>query len=121
MILYSSAKNIEVEIGTTIVVDILLRPEQLTTKSHSVSFIVPFIPEEEDEEGEVTAEQVVQIYIEDMEHSISNVYLEETITEDKEFTLTLVIAPDTTAEYKVVRDGEIGRASCRERGYVGEG
>ena len=103
----SPAENTEVEIGTTIVVDVSLGPEQLPPKSHSVSFIVPFIPEEEDEEGEVTAEQVVQIYIEDMEHSISNVYLEETITEDKEFTLTLVIAPDTTAEYKVVRDGEV--------------
>src|SRR5690625_3058912 len=103
----SPAENTEVEIGTTIVVDVSLGPEQLPPKSHSVSFIVPFIPEEDDEEGEVTAEQVVQIYIEDMEHSISNVYLEETITEDKEFTLTLVIAPDTTAEYKVVRDGEV--------------
>src|SRR5690625_2317573 len=103
----SPAENTEVEIGSTIVVDVSLGPEQLPPKSHSVSFIVPFIPEEEDEEGEVTAEQVVQIYIEDMEHSISNVYLEETITEDKEFTLTLVIAPDTTAEYKVVRDGEV--------------
>src|SRR5690625_4367638 len=103
----SPSENTEVEIGTTIVVDVSLGPEQIPPKSHSVSFIVPFIPEEEDEEGEVTAEQVVQIYIEDMEHSISNVYLEETITEDKEFTLTLVIAPDTTAEYKVVRDGEV--------------
>src|SRR5690625_1838642 len=112
----SPAENTEVEIGTTIVVDVSLGPEQLPPKSHSVSFIVPFIPEEDDEEGEVTAEQVVQIYIEDMEHSISNVYLEETITEDKEFTLTLVIAPDTTAEYKVVR--EIGRASCREREWT---
>lgn len=102
----SPPENTEVEIGTTVVVDVSLGPEQIPPKSHPVKFIVPFKPGE-DEEGEPATEQSVQIYLEDMNNSISNVYLEETITKDTEFSLTLVIASGTTAEYKVVRDGEV--------------
>ncbi|ASN05815.1 Stk1 family PASTA domain-containing Ser/Thr kinase [Virgibacillus necropolis] len=52
-------------------------------------------------------EQTVKIYVEDADRSISEVYLEETITEDKKYEITLTIAPNQTAEYKVLRDDEV--------------
>ena len=42
-----------------------------------------------------------------MNHDLSEVYKEEAITEDQEFTITLIIAPNETAEYKVMRDDEV--------------
>lgn len=52
-------------------------------------------------------EQTVKIYIDDMNHSMSEVAEQETISKDTEFTITLTIAPDDKAEYKVVRDEEV--------------
>ena len=42
-----------------------------------------------------------------MNHDITDVFHEEEIESSREYTLTLVIAPGETAEYKVVRDGEV--------------
>ncbi|MBM7552809.1 Stk1 family PASTA domain-containing Ser/Thr kinase [Thalassobacillus pellis] len=51
--------------------------------------------------------QEVIIYIEDMEHDISEVYRKETITEDTTFEFPLTIAPGTEASYKVLRGEEV--------------
>jgi len=49
-------------------------------------------------------EQTVRIYIDDMNNEISEVFLEDTITQDKEFTFTLTIPPDDEASYRITRD-----------------
>ena len=56
-----------------------------------MTFTVPYQPKE-DEDGE-TNRQTVQIYVDDMNHSISEVFHEEEIESSREYTLTLVIAP----------------------------
>ncbi len=62
---------------------------------------------DENEKEKEPKEQVVKIYIGDMENDISEVYKEETITKDTEFTFTLTIAPDDKAEYLITRDDDV--------------
>lgn len=102
----SPAANTEVTIGSSINVVVSLGPKALPPKSHTVTFTVPFQPTENDE-GEWQTEQIVQVYIDDMNNSLSNVFDEDVITSNQEYTLTLVIAPNETATYKVVREGEV--------------
>lgn len=105
--------------GDTVSVVVSLGKKELPPRSHSVTFVVPFEPKahpvevepgEEDEGQEpkyaYDTEQTVQIYVDDLDHSITDVFKEEVIKKDTEYTLTLVIAPDTIASYRVVRDGE---------------
>lgn len=102
----SPAANTDVTEGSTVEAIVSKGPKELPPKSHNVTFTVPFQPSgEEDEEENQT--QTVQIYVEDMNNSISDVFHEDQIQGDQEYTLTLVISPDKTAEYKVVRDGEV--------------
>ena len=54
-----------------------------------------------------TTEQKVLIYIEDMDHKLSDVFKEETITEDTVFEIPLTIKPGTEASYKVQRGDEV--------------
>ena len=115
--------------GSTIDVYISLGPEEKPPVSHDVTFTVPYNPKEDDIEKDADSEetsddkneeesdekeetkdrgsQTVEIYVDDMDHDISEVYEKETITEDKEFTITLTIEPDKNAEYKVMRDDEM--------------
>jgi len=115
--------------GSTVDVYVSLGPEEKPPISHDVTFIVPYNPKEDDiekdadsednsdDENEETSDeqeetkdqgsQTVEIYVDDMDHDISEVYEKETITEDKEFTITLTIEPDKNAEYKVMRDDEM--------------
>ncbi|WP_404459217.1 Stk1 family PASTA domain-containing Ser/Thr kinase [Oceanobacillus kapialis] len=101
------SSNTEVEPGSTVNVYISLGPDEKPPESHTISFTVPYNPETEQEEGEDPVEQTVQIYIGDMNNDLSEVYQEETITEDQEFTFTLTIAPDEEAEYIIKRDDEV--------------
>src|SRR5690625_4636709 len=104
-------------------------PEEKPPISHDVTFIVPYNPKEDDiekdadsednsdDENEETSDeqeetkdqgsQNVEIYVDDMDHDVSEVYEQEPITGDKELTLTLTIEPDNNAEYKVMRDDEM--------------
>ncbi|ASK63544.1 serine/threonine protein kinase [Virgibacillus phasianinus] len=118
----------ELEEGETVNVYVSKGPEEKPPVSHTVTFTVPYNPDLPPDEGnkgpddskkdkkdkknkqenqDNPVEQNVKIYIKDVDHSISEVYKEETITEDKEYTITLTIAPNQTAEYKVLRDGDI--------------
>lgn len=83
-----------------------LGPEKQPPKSHKKTFTVPFKPKE-DENGELETEQSIQVYVDDMNESYSNVFLEDVITKDQDYELTLVIEEGKTAKYKVVRDGEV--------------
>lgn len=98
--------NTALEKGTTVDVYISIGPKEKPPVSHSITFTVPYtLPEpEEDEEPE---QQTVKIYIDDMNHSLTDVYHEEEITEDTEYTITLTIESGTVADYKVMRDEDI--------------
>ena len=100
------AANTELTEGSVVKAVISKGKKELPPKSHNVTFTVPFQPEE-NEEGELASSQTVQIYVEDLNNSLSNVFHEDEIQGDQEYTLTMVIAPGETAEYKVVRDGEV--------------
>ncbi|WP_077358268.1 Stk1 family PASTA domain-containing Ser/Thr kinase [Virgibacillus halodenitrificans] len=100
------AAGSEIEEGSSVTVYISTGPEEKPPVSRSVTFTVPFKPEK-NEEGEEQQEQTVKIYVDDAENDISNVYKEETITEDYEDTITLVIAPGEEAEYLIMRDDDI--------------
>ncbi|MFJ6412080.1 Stk1 family PASTA domain-containing Ser/Thr kinase [Terribacillus saccharophilus] len=90
-------------------------PENLPPATHTVTFTVPYEPDDaqtgEDEQTEETQEdpipQIVQIYVGDADHDVTELYDERAITEDEEITLTLSIPAGGEAEYRVLRDDEI--------------
>lgn len=102
----SPSANTEITEGSTVSIVVSKGPKEQPPKSHNVTFTVPFKPKES-EDGEQETKQTVQIYVEDMNNSLSDVFHEDDIQGDQEYTLTLVISPDETAEYKVIRDGEV--------------
>lgn len=96
----------EMEAGETVDVYISTGPEEKPPVSHEETFTVSYNPNQE-ENTEEPAEQTVQIYIGDNNRSLSEVHEEYTITEDREFAITLTIAPDSVANYRVMRDDEV--------------
>ncbi|MBY7143682.1 Stk1 family PASTA domain-containing Ser/Thr kinase [Virgibacillus sp. NKC19-3] len=110
--------NTELEEGSTVNVYISSGPEEQSPASHSITYTVPYNLEDEDSEEseadeesegdeEDPEEQTVQIYIDDMNNDIDEVYQEEEITEDTEYTFTLTIAPNDDAAYRIMRDDEV--------------
>src|SRR5690625_1871958 len=117
----------DLEEGSTVDVYISIGEEEKPPTFHTVSFTVSYTGSGED--GDVTDEdetdvnneenenedednptpQDVQIYIDDMNHNITNVNKEDTIITDTEYTITLTIEEGEEADYKVVRDGEVIR------------
>lgn len=98
--------NTLLEKGATVDVFISIGPEEKPPTSHSVTFTIPYTLEQDDDEDEKEP-QTVKIYIDDMNHSISDVFEEEEITQDTEYTITLTIEPGKVADYKVMRDDDI--------------
>lgn len=97
---HSPAEDTELKIGSTVDVYISLGAEEKPPVSHQVTLSVPY-----ELDGDV--EQMVRIYIDDMNHDLSEVFQQERTKNDKDFTITLTIAPDQEAEYKVTRDDEV--------------
>lgn len=110
----------KLEEGETVDVYISKGPEEKPPVSMTVPFTVTYKPNEEpvvpDDNNPSTddpnkqdkpIEQTVRIYIEDADHSISDVYKKETITKDTKYEITLTINPNQTAKYKVYRDDEV--------------
>lgn len=100
--------NANVEEGDTIHISVSIGPEEIPPNLHTVTFSVaytngPSDNADEDNEGE-SEPQTVTIYIRDMNNNIEDVYEQETITEDTEYSITLTIEPGSTAEYRVDRD-----------------
>lgn len=93
--------------GATVDVYVSIGPEEKPPASQEVTFTVPYTEKDDNNDDEKRKEQTVKIYIKDLEHQISKVYKEDKITSDTEYTITLLIAPDTFGEYKVVRDDEL--------------
>jgi serine/threonine-protein kinase len=90
------AANTELEEGSTVNVYISTGPEELPPVSHTVNYTVQF---ESDEENE---EEIVRVYLNDMNNDLSEVYIEEAITEDTPFEFTLTIAPEIQGEYIIM-------------------
>src|SRR5690625_950284 len=90
----------ELEEGATVNVYISKGKEELPPAQHTVSFTIPYTGEEDETE-------TVLIYIDDLENDLANVYLSEEIDEDTEFTITLMIAPEQTGEYRVLKEDEL--------------
>lgn len=112
----SPETNAALEKGSTVDVHISIGQKQKPPSSHTVTFTVPYSLETNDEEDEEDINvdedddpqpQDVKIYIEDKDHSISNVFEEEEITKDTEYSITLIIEPGEVADYKVVRENDI--------------
>lgn len=123
----SPESGAELDESSTVDVYVSVGPEEKTPVSHSITYTVPYELEktsnndEDQDEGEDQSEeekendqeegnqeeQTVRIYIDDAENELTDVYLEETITEDTEFTFTLTIQPDSDAEYIIMRDDDV--------------
>src|SRR5699024_8672357 len=102
--------NASVKEGSTVQVSVSLGPEEKPPNLHTVTFSVPYTNAPDDEEEDENKErepQTVTIYIKDMNNKIEDVYKQETITEDKEYSITLTIEEGETAEYRVEREGEV--------------
>ncbi|WJE17414.1 Stk1 family PASTA domain-containing Ser/Thr kinase [Halobacillus sp. ACCC02827] len=91
----------EVKEGSTVTITVSLGPEEKPPREETVSVEVPF-----DEASEET-EQKVLIYVDDLERDMEEPVIEETITETTSFDITLTIAEDTEAAYKVQRGDEV--------------
>ncbi|SFD81725.1 serine/threonine protein kinase [Lentibacillus persicus] len=96
----------EMESGEKVNVYISTGPEEKPPVSHEETFDVSYNPSQENT-SEEPVEQTVKVYIGDNNRSLSEVHEEYTITEDREFTITLMIAPDSVANYRVMRDDEV--------------
>lgn len=99
--------NAELEKGDTVDVYISIGPKEKPPVSHYVTFTVPYTLDKDSEENEGRKEQAVKIYIDDMNHQISDLYEEDYITENKEYTITLTIEPNQSASYKVISNDEV--------------
>ncbi|GAB3067656.1 Stk1 family PASTA domain-containing Ser/Thr kinase [Virgibacillus ainsalahensis] len=112
--------NMQLEEGSTVNVYISTGPEELPPVSRTITYTVPYEPEtqeseseednvdnEGDDEQQEQEEQTVRIYIDDLNNSISEVFKEESITEDTEYEFSLNIAPDEVAEYMIMRDDDV--------------
>lgn len=115
------AADTPLEEGATVNVTISIGPVERPPKSKTITYTVPYNPappedegnadeseQTENEEEKKKVEQMVRIYIEDMNNDdISKVFKEEAITKDTTFTFTVTIAPGEKAEYIIKRDDDI--------------
>jgi beta-lactam-binding protein with PASTA domain len=75
--------------------------DQDSYTSFTISVNVPFQP---------TANQTsnkIQVYIEDKDHSLSNVYQSFDITNDTSITIPFVLEGNKAGKYKIYRDGQL--------------
>lgn len=93
----------------TVTYEPVKKPEQPKKPKDSKEPKKPGKPEDpkKPKNADKPVEQIVKIYIDDKNHSISEVYKKETITKDKKYSITLTIAPDSVAEYKVMRNDKV--------------
>lgn len=88
------------EVGSSVSVVVSKGEKEVESRTHSVTFTVPFEPENDEKE------QNIVIYVDDLDNNLTDIYKEEKISKDKEFTIKLKIEKDKNAEYKVERDKE---------------
>ncbi|UOR12776.1 Stk1 family PASTA domain-containing Ser/Thr kinase [Halobacillus amylolyticus] len=91
----------EVDVGSTVNLVVSLGPEDQPPREETVQVEVPY-----DEEAEQKEQQVL-IYVNDLNNQISEVFREETITEDTTVEFTVTIPSDGEASYKVQLGEEV--------------
>ncbi|WP_271401174.1 Stk1 family PASTA domain-containing Ser/Thr kinase [Salinicoccus roseus] len=103
--------------GSTIRFIVSLGEEPRGEKQFAKEITIPYesepdaeeAPEGEDGEEDSPEAKTVEIFIEDKEHSIDEVFQTLEITEDTEYTLNLIIEEGETAAYRIEREGEAVR------------
>ncbi|WP_068672440.1 Stk1 family PASTA domain-containing Ser/Thr kinase [Oceanobacillus sp. Castelsardo] len=106
------SKGTSLQHGDTVDVYISTGPEPKPPKTVSITVPIEYSPSQSEDddsesEGEDPAEKVVRIYIGDTDHNISDLYEDKVITDDEEVSFTLTIAPDSSAEYKVMLEDQL--------------
>ncbi len=103
--------NAELNEGDTVDIYISTGPEALPPKTHSVTFDIEYVPNEDSEDDgtdQPNEPQVIRVYVGDMGHDISQVYDEFEITETRDrYTIELKIEQGSEARYRVMRDDEV--------------
>lgn len=124
VIRHSPQAGEELETGSIVNLVVSLGEEELSPITHTLKVTVPYtgaenVPEpdtaEDDEDVDETeaieaptpVSQQVRIYISDMNNELTDLYEQSSINSDTEFTIRLVIAPNSTATYKVERDDQV--------------
>ena len=131
VISHSPEEGEQLEPSSIINVVVSMGVEELSPITHHLKEMVQYtevvtMPEpepepepdpEDDEAGEEEVEpdpepltpsgQQVRIYIGDMNNELTDLYEQETIYSDKEFSIRLVIPPNSTATYKIERDDQV--------------
>ncbi|WP_163536752.1 Stk1 family PASTA domain-containing Ser/Thr kinase [Gracilibacillus sp. YIM 98692] len=104
----SPAPNEEVVKNDQVTLAVSRGQEEPSPITHTVTVEVPYTKESSSEDGDSSEAQEVSIYVEDMNHRMSELYQEvELITEDTTFDIHLTIAEGEEASYKVLRDNEL--------------
>ncbi|WP_188205759.1 Stk1 family PASTA domain-containing Ser/Thr kinase [Alkalibacillus aidingensis] len=101
--------NSELDQGDEVTVYISEGPE-LEPITEEVSFTVTYdedLDYLDDDENNEQLGQHVEIFVEDQDNSIDEVYHEEIIYQDVEYTIELTIEPDEVGMYRVLKDGEL--------------
>jgi len=115
VIRHSPQAGEELESGSIVNLIVSLGEEELSPITHTLKVTVPYTGDaniqepDEDDEGEAPepVSQQVRIYISDMNNELTDLYEQSSINNDTEFTIRLVIAPNSTATYKIERDDQV--------------
>ncbi len=95
------APSTQLEKGSTVNVVISKGKKELPPKTVPVDVNIPY------DQSAGGKEQMIRIYVEDMENSLSEPFSQFRITAAEKRTINLIIAPGKKAEYKVERDNEV--------------
>ncbi|WP_440895243.1 Stk1 family PASTA domain-containing Ser/Thr kinase [Amphibacillus sp. Q70] len=109
VIRHSPQAGEELETGSIVNLVVSLGEEEQSPITHNLTVTVPYTGDQDmsDEEESAPASQEVRIYIDDMNHDLADLYETDSIDSDTEFTIRLIIAPGSTATYKVERDDQV--------------
>ncbi|KKB42313.1 Stk1 family PASTA domain-containing Ser/Thr kinase [Bacillus thermotolerans] len=94
-------KGTKLDRGDEVQVTLSKGKKEIPPKTVTKEIVIPYEPEEEGQPQEV------QIYIEDMNHSMTEPFEVLTIQEDLKKTLEFVVTKDGKAGYKVIRDQRV--------------
>ncbi|WP_318036083.1 Stk1 family PASTA domain-containing Ser/Thr kinase [Halobacillus salinarum] len=105
----------QLEQGATVNLTVSLGKKEEPPRTEKVKVDVPYKKEQnedpnqdqQDDKKDENPEQKVLIYVNDLDHDISEVFKEESITKDTTIEFEVRVAPDSEATYKVQRGDEV--------------